>query len=560
MTAPLTAVETVSDALFSCVYLWAHGRPYTRTDLDKAIHHHKDTTTTYGKLVVKLSQLHSMTYEDLCDAGYLGGDTEQVIALRRSVLVEEVGEEELNAWLRDSVRIHKVFPQDNTVVPLPVKKGQRKPGSGEELGDGTRINDEDRQKLDSLNATYTHVLAFGDHHVVSMKANPVTGETHAFQTLNSFRNNFLDTGRVAGRRLGGAWLEWPGHAKKLDGVGFYPNIQRCPDGVYNLFTGLSVQPVEGDVSPYLDHLRLVICAGDEESYSYLVGWLAHMFQKPDEKPSVAVVMKSIEGTGKGSMVRPLLEILGMYGIQVNGPGQIAGRFNGTIANKLFVFIDEAELTDARCADRLKALISEPTINLERKGKDPEPMPNYARFVFASNHDRVIRAGLRERRYLVLEPDGTRAQDKGYFDRLHNWIDSGGASRLLAYLMNIDLRNFDPRRPPVTAALIEEKLSSLPPAYQYLYGELWGGKPFNGQERVFAGELVDKFMLWCESNGESVQPAAARSSLGKVMSHLGFEVAGRSDRGEGKFYEVPDIDVMKNNFAAVLGEKSERVFT
>ncbi|CAM8674871.1 TPA: integrase [Kluyvera georgiana] len=559
MKPALVPVESLSDALFTCSYLWAHGKQYARSDLDKALQAHKDPSTRYGRLVLRLREVFETPYETLCDSGYLDTDSKRMIAARRKLLIDEVGEEEVGAWLCDTRRIHKIFPPNKKAISS-LLSGDKLTASIDELGDGTRINEEDRHQLVGLNETYTHVLAFGDHHVVSMKANPVTGETHAFQTLNSFRNNFLDAGRVAGRRLGGAWLEWPGHAKKLNGVGFYPNPERCPDGVYNLFTGLAVLPEEGDVNPYLDHLRLVICASDDESFRYLVGWLAHMVQKPDEKPSVAVVMKSIEGTGKGSMVRPLLEILGMYGIQVNGPGQIAGRFNGTIANKLFVFIDEAELTDARCADRLKALISEPTINLERKGKDPEPMPNYARFVFASNHDRVIRAGLRERRYLVLEPDGSRAQDKGYFDKLHNWVNEGGAAKLLAYLLSIDLSRFDPRRPPVTAALIEEKLSSLPPAYQYLYGELWSGKPFNGQERIFASELVDKFILWCESNGESYKPAAARSALGKVMSHLGFEVSGRSGRGEGKFYEVPDIDVMKNNFAAVLGEKSERVFT
>lgn len=548
-------VEEVSDALFACVYRWANGRPLKGSEVKLAIHTHNGPSDRYGALATRMGLLQGMTYESLCDAGYLGDD-DSVKTMRRSVLVEEIGIDELNAWLCDTTRIHRIFPQDAPVLSVT---GGKMIVSQDELGDGTRINDDDRLQLRKLNETYTHVMAFGDHHVVSMKANPITGETHNFQTLSSFRNNFLDAGRIAGRLQGLSWLQWPGHAKMLAGIGFYPNTEHCPEGVYNLFNGLAVKPVAGDVTPYTDHLRNVICAGDEDAYRYLVGWLAHMVQKPDEKPSVAVVMKSIEGTGKGTMVRPLLEILGMYGIQVNGPEQIAGRFNSTIANKLFVFIDEADLTDARCADRLKALISEPTINLERKGKDPEPMPNYARFVFASNHDRVIRAGIRERRYLVLEPDASKAQDKGYFDRLHQWVNEGGAAKLLAYLLSVDLSQFDSRRPPITAALIEEKLSSLPPAYQYIYGELWSGKPFNGQERIFATELVDKFMYWCESNGESIKTAAARSAMGKVMSHLNIEVLGRSDRGDGKFYDVPDIDLMKSNFAAVLGEKVEVVF-
>ncbi|MFW8412522.1 primase-helicase family protein, partial [Klebsiella pneumoniae] len=109
-------------------------------------------------------------------------------------------------------------------------------------------------------------------------------------------------------------------------------------------------------------------------------WMAHLIQRPEEKPSVAVVMKSVEGTGKNTLVRPLLQILGPYAAQINGIRHLTGRFNSTLANKLLVFVDEAEMTEAGCADRLKAIISEPVFHLERKGMEPEPVPNCARMI------------------------------------------------------------------------------------------------------------------------------------------------------------------------------------
>ncbi|HIG8798080.1 TPA: helicase RepA family protein [Raoultella terrigena] len=123
MSAQLTAVETLSDSLFACAYAWAHGSQYNRTDLDKALHQHKDPTTKYGKLVVALKRISSMTYEDMCEAGYLGKDNDRVITLRRSVLAESVGEKEVNSWLRDIKRIQRVFPESaihaqNTRLPL----------------------------------------------------------------------------------------------------------------------------------------------------------------------------------------------------------------------------------------------------------------------------------------------------------------------------------------------------------------------------------------------------------------------------------------------------------
>lgn len=125
MTVQLTAVEVVSDALFTCSYLWAHGKQYSRSDLDKALHQHKDPTTRYGKLVARLNQISAMPYEELCDAGYLDTDRKQMTVARRSVLVEEVGEEEMNVWLSDVQRIHRVFPDAGAKfrTKLPLTRG-----------------------------------------------------------------------------------------------------------------------------------------------------------------------------------------------------------------------------------------------------------------------------------------------------------------------------------------------------------------------------------------------------------------------------------------------------
>lgn len=111
MTASATAVETVSDALFACAYLWAHGKPYSRTDLDKAIHQHKDPTTRYGKLVASLENLHSLNYEEMCEAGFLDTDPKRAIDLRRAALEENITREELLTWLADVDRIRRVFPE-----------------------------------------------------------------------------------------------------------------------------------------------------------------------------------------------------------------------------------------------------------------------------------------------------------------------------------------------------------------------------------------------------------------------------------------------------------------
>ncbi|WP_312284906.1 helicase RepA family protein [Yokenella regensburgei] len=126
MTDAVMAVETLSDALFTCVYRWAHGKPMKAGEVSEAIHQHKEPTTRYGALASRLGQLQSMTYEALCDAGYLDTDHDREIIARRLVVSELIGEEELNDWLRDIDRIQRLFteePRQTKKTRLPLSRG-----------------------------------------------------------------------------------------------------------------------------------------------------------------------------------------------------------------------------------------------------------------------------------------------------------------------------------------------------------------------------------------------------------------------------------------------------
>ncbi len=428
-----------------------------------------------------------------------------------------------------------------------------------ELGDGEALTPEELHALKAINRTYTHVTIGGKHKVVSLKPCQVNGETHAFEDLAQFRNYFFHTPKVAKRSEGSAWLSWPGKNYKPGGVGFYPSPDKCPPDVYNLFSGLSVEPVEGDCSPYTTHLRDVICAGDDEACRYLTGWMAHLIQRPDEKPSVAIVMKSVPGTGKGTTVKPLLDILGQYAAHINGAGQIAGRFNSTLANKLLVFADEVTVRNRAEADRLKGIISETSVNLERKGIDAEPMPNFARLIFASNSTQTLVAGIGERRYLVLEPDPTKAQAKDYFDHLHDWVNDSGAGKLLHLLQHYDLTAFDRHRAPQTNALREEILQSLSGVNLFLYTEIMKDRPFDGVARIAVSSLVDKFMSWSLEQGDTRQAAAARTLVGKAMVGMKLKSFGRRGRGDGVIYELPDGEALREAFAQCIGMGGYDVF-
>ena len=100
------------------------------------------------------------------------------------------------------------------------------------------------------------------------------------------------------------------HYRKID---FIPRLNRIPGDIYNTFTGFQYV---GDscscpdaVKIFLDHLSLLV-NHEANSYDYLVSYIAHLFQKSDELPEVALLFKSQQGVGKDLMVDILQEILG----------------------------------------------------------------------------------------------------------------------------------------------------------------------------------------------------------------------------------------------------------
>ncbi|MFT6910225.1 MAG: putative DNA primase/helicase [Oleiphilaceae bacterium] len=311
------------------------------------------------------------------------------------------------------------------------------------LANGKELSEDEVSELVAMNKLYTHVLFGSKNKIACLKASETHGQSHIFMAMVEFTHYTSDLPTIAGKNAGNAWIKWPGKNKKLDGVGFYPNENECPLGFFNTYIKPNIQPIEGDCSVYLDHIRHVICDGDLQAYEYLIQYFAHIVQKPQQKPSVAIVMKSVEGAGKGTMMKPLLQIFGAQGIHLNGDRHLTGQFNGVVANKLLIFADEVNLTSANTADKLKAFISEPTVQMERKGLEAVEIPNYARVIFASNRSHVIAAGTKERRYLVLEPSSIKAQDSHYFNGLNQWIDNGGAAKLLYYLLGINLEKFNP---------------------------------------------------------------------------------------------------------------------
>jgi len=227
---------------------------------------------------------------------------------------------------------------------------------------------------------------------------------------------------------------------------------------YNLWRGFGGPPaVEGSWKWIEYHIKEIVCGNNPLTYEYQIQWLAHLIQKPWEKPGVAIVMRGLRGVGKGTfandIVRPLVGNRSFIGVEK--PEHLTGRFNQHLAHAVVVFADEAFFAgDIRSQKAINNFITEPRILLEPKGIDVFEVDSYHRVIMASNADWIINAGKNERRFLLLDISSKHMQDPKYFTPLVENIKIE-LPAFRYYLEHLDISQFDPRNAPKTQALQEQ---------------------------------------------------------------------------------------------------------
>ena len=95
------------------------------------------------------------------------------------------------------------------------------------------------------------------------------------------------------------------------------------------------------IQPLLDHIKDCLCAGVEEDFAHFMQWLGHLAQKPDRKTGWTPLFESEQGVGKGLIFSGLLKgIFQDLALHVTNFKGVVNRFNGQLAMKTFVFVDE----------------------------------------------------------------------------------------------------------------------------------------------------------------------------------------------------------------------------
>ena len=265
--------------------------------------------------------------------------------------------------------------------------------------------------------------------------------------------------------------------RSYNDVDFIPSHNFNNKKIFNSFQGFKLEPnpdeyCEESVNIFVNHIKY-ISNDDKESYQYLLNYLGHLFQKPEEKPDVAIVVKSIPGCGKDLLIDILSSILGNDLVARSGDisEQIFGTFNPMLENKVILQCNEVEGKDGyKNKEKLKNLITTDKIQINNKNCKLTSYKNCLRTFIFSNNDNPIYVGCESRRFAIYEIE--KKQTREYYNILGSLLkNKNGLQSIYKYLLEIDINKFDTTSIPDTDAKKRMTEYNKPFIFDYLYDDV-----------------------------------------------------------------------------------------
>ena len=255
--------------------------------------------------------------------------------------------------------------------------------------------------------------------------------------------------------------------RSYDKIDFLPPPLECSKKTYNMFDCLEYETWEGveyndetNIDNILNHIRLL--AGEDktdECYNYILHYLAHLVQKPGELPRTSFVFFSEQGYGKNMFWENFgNNILGQQYVKITQDlkNDITGRFADN-TRKFLTIMGEAQTQQAfQDNEKIKALITDNTINLEQKGKDTIfNVLNTSRLIFFGNTENQVKVETSDRRMQPIKITCDKPSAE-YFNVLHRDMnDKAILLKFIDYLKTFSLSNFNFERERIKTSYFDE---------------------------------------------------------------------------------------------------------
>ena len=266
--------------------------------------------------------------------------------------------------------------------------------------------------------------------------------------------NYLDfnnDGKMSKKNFVSSWMK-DDQIRKFDKLDFLPPPLIVNKNVYNQWVGFKadrlppiVEDFSNEVNEILDVFK-ALCGDVQESWDYFEKWIAQMIQQPGEITGISILMKSIEGCGKGYICEVIKAIMGDEYFYQSGNAEtdVFNRFSNALRFRILININESKAkTNYDYQDLIKHIITAPTITYEEKGKQSIVIKNCVRLLFTTNNDFAMPLSDDERRFVIFECSSKYKGKTEIWNKLFNYIkDPKIIKALYNHFMNIDIKNVD----------------------------------------------------------------------------------------------------------------------
>lgn len=455
---------------------------------------------------------------------------------------------------------------DRTWKSAKKEADRRKPLNPEELFDNEPDGDAADPTTARLNQRHAIVVVRGRTLAITEHADGTIDFGTVKDLHNYYENDRVPAGDNKTQPASVHWLRNPGRQSFPHGVTFSP--AGAAPGVLNLWRGWAVAPdPSGSCELFLKHCREIVCRGNADQYEYLIGWLAHMVQRPEEKPGVGLVLKGPKGAGKDTVADYVARMIGRrHAPTVAESDHIVGKFNARLENALLLHVQEGSWAGDRKAEGvLKYLVTSDRVEIERKGIDSINLPSVLRLFISANAEWVVPASPDERRWAVFNVSGARRGDESYFRLLRAEMEGDGPAALLHYLQHYDISGFNVRQAPDTEGLLDQKIASLRNVARWWFdvlsrGEMpasldWDSSWEDGPVTVSRDALRSQYVEWMRGQRFEVD-VMDDARFGRRLREMLPELRDTRPRTQGggrvRQYELPDLSSSREAFSKWIG--------
>jgi hypothetical protein len=357
------------------------------------------------------------------------------------------------------------------------------------------------------------------------------------------------------------WMKWESRAE-LREFTYKPGEAPIVDGCLNLWQPWPHTPKKGDVSLWHRLLDHIFTNTEADSRKWFEQWVAYPMQHPGTKLKQATVMWGGQGTGKSFLAETIGRIYGEHNSVKFDNTKLSSSFNDWAEHRQFGIGEEivVQASEKRAiSEQLKTLVTDVTININRKYLNSYVLPNCMNLMLLSNHPGALKLEEDDRRMFVHHVKAPRMTPDLYRP-LDEWSHSPeGLSALFHHLLNIDLTGFDPQ---AAAFITQDKLNMVQ-----------GGRSEHGQwvadlkalpdEVLKTGQHVLNYSLWTTEalhmlfKSKHDRSLVGPNALGNEMSMQGIRRAYqgviRTFEGSRRLWVIRDDPKFARMTPAQLGD-------